>query len=856
MQYSFFGKDGFIWWKGVVEDRKDPIFLGRVRVRIFGWHTDDLTQLPTADLPWAVPSLPLDNGRNSVGPKEGDWCWGFFMDGQEAQKPVVVGFIPGIDEIPSDPNRGFGDPTNPDELVPGSTPRPPNMGRQRLRFSEPTISRVSFLRYIAKLDPPTEIRDGLNRLTDALFLNKPSIKIISELPSGLSNVVNEISQIQNEITEEVRKQINSAIQFVFSKITELADLVKSEISSAVDSTVESVSRFADENVLPGTNLAFGELANGVSLANFDILKSKFDVNKDGQFTEDDVISLIEDAISDGGFFDGYIDSIAELPMSTYPLVDRLNEPSTSRLERNENIEKTIVELKKKKLIPGEGAGFAGSTVGGKVDSPTTFMEPPTPYAAQYPYNHVYESESGHVTEIDDTPGAERLHWYHKSGTFREMHPNGVQVSKTVNSEYNIIYGDYYNSTDLTYHVDAKKGIRMKSSANFNIQTTDSLNNQVGSNLNYLVGENSTYHIGGNDTFRVDGNSNRIVSGSSNTLVTKTKTRVVGESDWLNVAEGVYINCSGGPVQIFAEKEVSIWSATRVQLSAVEGIDLVAPEVNIQTGVSSTFGKSGLDVGLGLGNISTGNIGCFSISSVFDDTVVGSAFASFTATRINSLYCNSNLFTGNYVGNFAGNAALVGTFSPGAAFVPLEQIPPFDTPPVYTPPMATVPILSPNIADKPPIQTDILNILQSSIVSADGSPKYGFFIPNGVIGDVYKPVSDSNGNLVTLSALGPNHQLCEAIPTPVLEKVLIKYEAPDGKITQWEVIRPVHVPGKILDTPQKVDMFEDGIRHLVRWSKPGREYPKQLFWIVNGKPMLILDSAERHQCKFGPYNDKL
>ena len=56
---DFMGRDGFIWWAGVVEDRKDPLKLGRCRVRCLGYHTDDRSQLPTEDLPWAHPLLPI-----------------------------------------------------------------------------------------------------------------------------------------------------------------------------------------------------------------------------------------------------------------------------------------------------------------------------------------------------------------------------------------------------------------------------------------------------------------------------------------------------------------------------------------------------------------------------------------------------------------------------------------------------------------------------------------------------------------------------------------------------------------------------------------------------------------------------
>lgn len=51
------------------------------------------------------------------------------------------------------------------------------------------------------------------------------------------------------------------------------------------------------------------------------------------------------------------------------------------------------------------------------------------YGAQYPHNKTFESERGHVIEVDDTPGAERLHMYHTGGSFVEM-GNGMTVDKT------------------------------------------------------------------------------------------------------------------------------------------------------------------------------------------------------------------------------------------------------------------------------------------------------------------------------------------------------------------------------------------------------------------------------------------
>ena len=55
----FMGLDGFVWFTGVVEDRNDPDALGRVRVRCLGFHTDDLSDIPTASLPWAHVMHPV-----------------------------------------------------------------------------------------------------------------------------------------------------------------------------------------------------------------------------------------------------------------------------------------------------------------------------------------------------------------------------------------------------------------------------------------------------------------------------------------------------------------------------------------------------------------------------------------------------------------------------------------------------------------------------------------------------------------------------------------------------------------------------------------------------------------------------
>jgi hypothetical protein len=102
---NFLGKDGFIWWVGVVENRMDPLGLGRCQVRIFGWHTDGSEktklEMPIEDLPWATPLLPLNNSRTFSSPELGDWVVGFFFDGMAGQFPVMMGVLPGYTAPPT-----------------------------------------------------------------------------------------------------------------------------------------------------------------------------------------------------------------------------------------------------------------------------------------------------------------------------------------------------------------------------------------------------------------------------------------------------------------------------------------------------------------------------------------------------------------------------------------------------------------------------------------------------------------------------------------------------------------------------------------------------------------------------------
>lgn len=110
LKSNFLGRDGFIWWVGQVADpsvwrnEKTRIDNGkeawgyRCKVRIIGYHSFDPNELKDEELPWAHILTSASDGAPAQGGfgklpllVGGESVVGFFLDGEEAQQPVVMG---------------------------------------------------------------------------------------------------------------------------------------------------------------------------------------------------------------------------------------------------------------------------------------------------------------------------------------------------------------------------------------------------------------------------------------------------------------------------------------------------------------------------------------------------------------------------------------------------------------------------------------------------------------------------------------------------------------------------------------------------------------------------------------------
>jgi hypothetical protein len=140
----------------------------------------------------------------------------------------------------------------------------------------------------------------------------------------------------------------------------------------------------------------------------------------------------------------------------YPNV--LNEPTTSRVARNESIQKTLIQERKDEVV-------TVPTVN------SSWTEPTTKYAAKFPYDTVTETESGHLLEVDDTPGAERLSNAHRSGTFDEVHPDGSKVTKIFKDNYHVIMKDDHVYVMGDCYLTVQGNVEQKVEGNYSIEVT-------------------------------------------------------------------------------------------------------------------------------------------------------------------------------------------------------------------------------------------------------------------------------------------------------------------------------------------------------------------------------------------------
>jgi uncharacterized protein YcbK (DUF882 family) len=260
---------------------------------------------------------------------------------------------------------------------------------------------------------PLDITSNLSGILQTQMGSQITDKIVSSLESQLRgvlpadrlNLIN-FNNLASTVVQGVTPAVNSSINTVISGV---ANTIFGGNKISIKNTIGGIESLFSSG---GSGLALEKISNAfaASTAGSALEEAKkFNIkNKDN---EEKLIVL------EKGFTD---------PNANYPTKDYKDSSDTNKLAQGD-VSGTIIQEKNKTLMKGAKLPYGNA-----------WDQPESPYRAQYPYNKVTQTESGHIIEVDDTPGSERLHIYHKSGTFVEIDANGSVVKRTVGSSYEII----------------------------------------------------------------------------------------------------------------------------------------------------------------------------------------------------------------------------------------------------------------------------------------------------------------------------------------------------------------------------------------------------------------------------------
>ena len=574
---NFMGKDGFTWFVGVVEDRKDPKFLGRLRVRVLGYHTDDKQKLPTVDLPWAHVMNPITSatvsgiGQTPLGAVEGTWVVGFFTDGEEAQMPVIMGTLPGRPSKTPTGEKGFEDPNaaypreanqsdvnrlaiNAEEDVPDFSAV--GGGNQVVEFNggdvndavsisnrNSPVETIKVAQFQADLDH--DLREkGFNSNSNATEILKAATDFKNnyakkfKLPANiLQSKENILTGAANHLDTVITKTINHV------KGTETGTLLKDSILVNAKGQLFTPGNLKD--VLP-SNLSADAIAKGVQNI------TSYNINDLSTTALEKLYALAPDKVP-GNLIKGIVDS-GKLKYFKSPLKSIQTNPHLSSVIDSANLTRNIGVAQIDGIVDGID-GVAGlNTLSQDIGLITAdfdvgltggaWSEPPSPYAAEYPFNHVYESESGHIKEFDDTANAERIHERHMSGSGYEIGPKGTKVTKVVKDNYEIISNDDFLHVRGTRRQTVDEGVRIRCNANAGVGNSYSIEVGVGSNCNIEVNGGNVnvvakgVGLGGDINLNAMGNINMKAAGSINMAavgaITETAVTRTSKITGLNV----------------------------------------------------------------------------------------------------------------------------------------------------------------------------------------------------------------------------------------------------------------------------------------------------------------------------------
>lgn len=326
LKKQFVGRDGFFWWLGQVVDSKKwkdnspglpaddlPGFKRRVKVRIMGYHTADVGALSDDDLPWAYCMMPVTAGGNQGGMSQsvnfsgGEWVFGFFLDGEDGQQPVVmgvldkssqltfpkeipaVGFKPfsgytnGLVEsqhnIKKDGAPGESDPTQPDvQQGTGGVKTKPTLATEGAHLESPrqdipdhgtkaahenakNTGKVKTAQSCADDNPQAGIQLAIQRLqSQVAFIQQQQSLFIDPLSQKLGNIQREVERASQAVSAYMKDIMDKVRGVALQTMSEA--MAKISVELPIDGMAKDFKKAMDK-ALDGLGCLFENIIGGL-----------------------------------------------------------------------------------------------------------------------------------------------------------------------------------------------------------------------------------------------------------------------------------------------------------------------------------------------------------------------------------------------------------------------------------------------------------------------------------------------------------------------------------------------------------------------------------------------------------------
>ena len=256
LKSNFLGRDGFRWWIGQIppaesmdkQINKDG-WGNRTKVRILGYHPYDDGELPNEELPWAQILLSTTDGSGASNMatnhkiRPGDIVFGFFLDGDNAQIPVISGVFGRTDQVPTTTY------TSPFIPFTGYTDRIPNDG-SRVKINEQNGQTNTAQEAPVHL-PPT-IANSINQIPISSVIGDNVYFATAQTDSKLNKISTELENAIKYL-QNIQSYPNVAQEWINTKKEKLCEEITKKIQGITTEIISGVVNDSYEQLIPSLN---------------------------------------------------------------------------------------------------------------------------------------------------------------------------------------------------------------------------------------------------------------------------------------------------------------------------------------------------------------------------------------------------------------------------------------------------------------------------------------------------------------------------------------------------------------------------------------------------------------------------